>query len=321
MTAAQPRHRRRAGVPGHPHRPPGAAAARGARGAAARHPELCRGLRVDLGVPRRQRFRRHGARPHRVLLPLRLPPGRSRPCAGSTPPSRRWPAPSAASPWNTFWSVTARQLRPAAAAGALLVALYALSDFGAASLLRYDTFTRVIYASYRSSFDRTPAAVLSLLLVVITVAITVGEARARPGQRARAGRRGSVAPPPPGAARRRCGGRRPARCGGRGRRPRLPDRLAGLLVRDRSLRGHRRPPPAQQRSQHLLVLAAGSDRQHRPRHPRRGARGALPRAAHVVHRACLVRRARPARHRGRAGPGVLRGPGGASPSTSARPCS
>jgi iron(III) transport system permease protein len=83
------------------------------------------------------------------------------------------------SPWNTFWSVTARQLRPAAASGALLVALYALSDFGAPSLLRFDAFTRVIHQSYRSSFDRTPAAVLSLLLVVITVAITVAEARTR----------------------------------------------------------------------------------------------------------------------------------------------
>lgn len=92
------------------------------------------------------------------------------------------------SPWNTFWSVTARQLRPSAASGALLVALYALSDFGAPSLLRFDAFTRVIYAAYRSSFDRTAAAVLSVLLVLITVAITVAEARARRGsERARVG--------------------------------------------------------------------------------------------------------------------------------------
>jgi iron(III) transport system permease protein len=92
------------------------------------------------------------------------------------------------SPWGTFWSVTARQLRPAAASGALLVALYSLSDFGTPSMLRFDAFTRVIHASYRSSFDRTPAAVLSLLLVAITVAITVGEARVRRGgERARVG--------------------------------------------------------------------------------------------------------------------------------------
>ena len=79
----------------------------------------------------------------------------------------------------TFRSVTVPQVRPAAAAGALLVSLYVLSDFGAPSLLRYDVFTRVIHASYRSSFDRTPAAVLSVLLVVLTIAITVGEARTR----------------------------------------------------------------------------------------------------------------------------------------------
>lgn len=82
-------------------------------------------------------------------------------------------------PLATFVTVTARQVRPAAAAGGLLVALYALSDFGTPSLLRYDVFTRVIYSSYRASFDRTPAAVLSLLLVAVTVAITVAEARSR----------------------------------------------------------------------------------------------------------------------------------------------
>lgn len=80
---------------------------------------------------------------------------------------------------RTFFTVTLPQVRPAIAAGGLLVALYVLSDFGAVSLMRYDVFTRVIFTSYRSSFDRTPAAVLGLVLVVITVAITVAEARSR----------------------------------------------------------------------------------------------------------------------------------------------
>lgn len=79
----------------------------------------------------------------------------------------------------TFLRVTMAQIRPAAAAGGLLVGLYVLSDFGAPSLLRYDVFTRVIHASYRSSFDRTPAAVLSIILVVLTIAITVAETRSR----------------------------------------------------------------------------------------------------------------------------------------------
>lgn len=79
----------------------------------------------------------------------------------------------------TLLTVTARQVGPAAGAGGLLVALYVLSDFGAVSLLRYDVFTRVIHSSYRASFDRTPAAVLSLVLVAATVALTLAERRAR----------------------------------------------------------------------------------------------------------------------------------------------
>lgn len=76
-------------------------------------------------------------------------------------------------------TITLRQIRPAAASGMLLVALYTLSDFGAVSILRFDVFTRVIHASYRASFDRTTAAVLSVVLVAITLAITVAEGRAR----------------------------------------------------------------------------------------------------------------------------------------------
>lgn len=80
---------------------------------------------------------------------------------------------------RTFWRVTLPQVRPAAAGGAVLVALYVLSDFGAVSLMRYDTFTRGIYTSYRASFDRTPAAALSVVLVVMTVALVAAEARTR----------------------------------------------------------------------------------------------------------------------------------------------
>jgi len=80
---------------------------------------------------------------------------------------------------RTFLAVTLRQVRPAAAAGSLLVALYVLSDFGAVSILNFDSFTKVIYTSYRASFDRTPAAVLGCVLVLLTVLIVAAEARTR----------------------------------------------------------------------------------------------------------------------------------------------
>lgn len=77
------------------------------------------------------------------------------------------------------FSVVWRRLRPAAAAGGLLVALYVLGEFGAVSIMRFDVFTTQIYTSYRASFDRTPAAVLGLLLVLITLVIVAAEARTR----------------------------------------------------------------------------------------------------------------------------------------------
>ncbi|MHC4684774.1 MAG: ABC transporter permease [Planctomycetota bacterium] len=82
-------------------------------------------------------------------------------------------------PWETFWIVVLPQLRPAIAAGALLVALYTLSDFGAVSLLRYETFTWTIYLQYQTAFDRTLAAALSLVLVAVALAILSIEARTR----------------------------------------------------------------------------------------------------------------------------------------------
>ncbi len=94
-------------------------------------------------------------------------------------------------PYATFWRVTLPQLRPAVAAGALLVSLYTLSDFGAVSILRYDTFTRVIFTSFNASFDRTPAVVLSGMLVLVTAVIVLAEARTR--GRARYARLGSGA--------------------------------------------------------------------------------------------------------------------------------
>jgi iron(III) transport system permease protein len=79
--------------------------------------------------------------------------------------------------WRVFFRVTLPQLRPALASGMLLTALYTLSDFGAVSLMRYDAFTRVIYLQYTSSFDRHRAAILSLVLVAVTIGLIALERR------------------------------------------------------------------------------------------------------------------------------------------------
>jgi len=83
------------------------------------------------------------------------------------------------SPFGAFWRVTMPQLRPAVAAGGLLVALYALSDFGAVSMLQYSTFTRAIYVQYTSSFNRYLAAVLALILVLLALVLLWFEHRVR----------------------------------------------------------------------------------------------------------------------------------------------
>ena len=79
---------------------------------------------------------------------------------------------------TTFMSVTLPMIRPAIAAGALLVGLYTLSDFGAVSLLHYETFTWAIYVQY-GSFARDIASGLSLILAGIAFGIIVLEGRAR----------------------------------------------------------------------------------------------------------------------------------------------
>jgi iron(III) transport system permease protein len=81
--------------------------------------------------------------------------------------------------WRVFTTVTLPQLRPALVSAGLLVGLYTVSDFGAVSLLRYDTFTRAIYTLYRGQLDRGPSATLSLLLMALAVSIIFVERRYR----------------------------------------------------------------------------------------------------------------------------------------------
>ena len=81
--------------------------------------------------------------------------------------------------WATFRRVTLPLLRPAIAGGALLVALYALSDFGAVSILRYETFTWAIYVQYEGALNRSLASAFSLVLIAVALVILVAEGRVR----------------------------------------------------------------------------------------------------------------------------------------------
>lgn len=76
---------------------------------------------------------------------------------------------------NRLWRVTLPLVRPAIVAGLSLVILYVVSDFGAVSLLRYQTFTYAVYQQVTGRYDHAAAAVLSLLLVVFALIFLLAE--------------------------------------------------------------------------------------------------------------------------------------------------
>ena len=80
---------------------------------------------------------------------------------------------------GVFRTIILPQLVPAIGAGALLVALYVLSDFGAVSIMRFDSFTTSIYTLYKASFDRIGAASLAALLVALMLVLLWLEGRTR----------------------------------------------------------------------------------------------------------------------------------------------
>jgi iron(III) transport system permease protein len=79
------------------------------------------------------------------------------------------------SPAQVFRSVVLPQATGAIAAGALLVFLYVVSDFGAVSLLRYDTLTTRIESA--RLFDPPTALALGLLLAAVALVVVVSERR------------------------------------------------------------------------------------------------------------------------------------------------
>lgn len=85
-----------------------------------------------------------------------------------------------------LWRVVLPRARNGIAAGALLAALYALSDFATPAIMGLDTFTRAIYVEY-NAFGLGQAALLSLQLLVVVGLVLFLESRVqvtreRPGR-------------------------------------------------------------------------------------------------------------------------------------------
>jgi iron(III) transport system permease protein len=102
-------------------------------------------------------------------------------------------------PLQTLVAVTLPQVRPAIAGGGLLAVFYVLSDFGAVSILRVDTFTRAIFTAFSAGFDRLGALSLSTVLLLLTLGLLVLEGWTR-RRGARYARTGTGAHRPPRAA-------------------------------------------------------------------------------------------------------------------------
>jgi len=88
-----------------------------------------------------------------------------------------------ATPLEVFMRVQLPLLRPALAAGLAVVTLHVLSDFGAVSMLQYQTFTLSIYMQMEGRLDNQGAAGLSLVLVMLSLTFLVLERFFRSRQR------------------------------------------------------------------------------------------------------------------------------------------
>lgn len=80
-------------------------------------------------------------------------------------------------PFQTLFQVTLPALRPGLAAGALLVALDILAEYGTVALLRYETFSSAIFVQLSGRYDRSAASVLSGILVTLAILILWSELR------------------------------------------------------------------------------------------------------------------------------------------------
>lgn len=68
---------------------------------------------------------------------------------------------------ETFRKVILPLITPSIFSGSLLVIIYVMADFGAISMLRFESFTRVIYLQLIGRYDRASATILSSVLVLL----------------------------------------------------------------------------------------------------------------------------------------------------------
>lgn len=99
-------------------------------------------------------------------------------------------------PWRTFVAVILPSLRAPLAGGALLICLYVLSDFGAVSLLRYESLSYLVYVRHKSLFDKQEAVFLAVLLALVALG-AIALQRLVAGRGARAAAHGGSARPWP----------------------------------------------------------------------------------------------------------------------------
>jgi len=88
-----------------------------------------------------------------------------------------------ASAKRVFFAVNLPLMRPAIAAGLAVIILHVLSDFGAVSMLRYQTFTLSIYNQMSGRMDYSGAAGLSFVLVILSLSFLTLERFFRKRQR------------------------------------------------------------------------------------------------------------------------------------------
>jgi len=93
--------------------------------------------------------------------------------------------------FRTFWRVTVGQARLAILGGSVLVALVVLAEYGAFEILGFRTFTTEIFSEYLTAFNTPAGCALSLVLVLLSVGILLGEGALR--GRGRATRIGPMA--------------------------------------------------------------------------------------------------------------------------------